>query len=214
MPSRSLAQSARSVWRHAPRVAGVLHAPVGGAELGGEVGLHERQVAPHVEDLVEDLDVDRAGLVARLARGARPHLLGGDALEQRVGLDGDLGVDAERRRDDRRAGGGHDLAGLQHDLAGVERLARGVGGAHRGAAAAHRAGVRVEQLLPGELLDRRGAEALELGLHEVRHRPHRALGPITVLQVHVDRRREDVPQHRGRQEDQEDRRSSRCGRST
>ena len=40
--------------------------------------------------------------------------------------------------------------------------------------------VGVEQLLPGELLDGRGAEALELGLHEVRHRPHGALGPVAV----------------------------------
>ena len=66
---------------HAPRVAGVLHRPVGVAQLGREVRLHQRQVAPHVEDLVEDLDVDRADLVARLAGRAGPHLLGGDALE-------------------------------------------------------------------------------------------------------------------------------------
>src|ERR671910_1268228 len=56
--------------RHAPGVARVLHRPVRRAQLGGEVGLHEREVAPHVEDLVEDLDVDRADLVARLARRA------------------------------------------------------------------------------------------------------------------------------------------------
>ena len=55
------------------------------AELGGEVALHEREVAAHVEDLVEDLDVDRADLVARLARRARPELLGRDALEHAVG---------------------------------------------------------------------------------------------------------------------------------
>ena len=101
----------------------VLHRPVGVAELGREVRLHQRQVAPHVEDLVEDLDVDRADLVARLARRARPDLLGGDALEQRVGGDGDLG---RRRRSagdtGRRAGGGHDLADLQHDLAGSSGL--------------------------------------------------------------------------------------------
>ena len=59
----------------------VLHRPVGGADLGREVRLHQRQVAPHVEDLVEDLDVDRADLVARLARGAAPELLGGDPVE-------------------------------------------------------------------------------------------------------------------------------------
>ena len=76
---------------HAPRVARVLHAPVGGAELGREVRLHERQVAPHVEDLVEDLDVHRAVLVAGLAGRAGPDLLGRDPLEQRAGADGDLG---------------------------------------------------------------------------------------------------------------------------
>ena len=69
---------------HPPRVALVLHPPVGVAELGREVGLHQRQVAPHVEDLVEDLDVDRAHLVARLAARARPDLLGRDALEDEL----------------------------------------------------------------------------------------------------------------------------------
>ena len=63
-----------------------------------------------------------------------------------------------------RAGAGHDLADLEHDLPGVERLAGGVGGAHRRAAAAHGAGVGVEQLLPGEVLDGGGAEVLELGV--------------------------------------------------
>ena len=110
---------------------------------------------------------------------------------------------ADRRRDDRVAGRGHDLADLQHDLARVERLAGRVRRAHRGAAAADRAGVGVEQLLPGEVLDRRRAERLELGLHEVRHRLHRALGPVLVAQVHVHRRRDHVPQLRGGQDDEE-----------
>jgi hypothetical protein len=69
-----------------------------------------------------------------------------------------ISVGAERRADAGVAGGGHDLAGLQHDLARVERLAGGVGRAHAGAAAAHGARVGVEQLLPGEVLDDRGAE--------------------------------------------------------
>ena len=69
----------------AVRVAGVLHRPVRVAELGREVALHQREVAAHVEDLVEDLDVDRADLVARLAARARPDLLGRDALEHAVG---------------------------------------------------------------------------------------------------------------------------------
>ena len=41
---------------------------------------------------------------------------------------------------------------------------------------------------------------LELGLHQVRHRLHGALGPVPVLQVHVQRRREHVAQHRDRQD--------------
>ena len=96
------------------------------------------------------------------------------------------------------AGRGHHLADLQHDLARVERLAGRVRGAHRRAASADRARVGVEQLLPGEVLDLHGAERLELGLHEVRHGLHRALGPVAVLQVHVHRRREHVAQLRGR----------------
>ena len=70
------------------------------------------------------------------------------------------GVDADRRATPAASPvRGHDLAGLEHDLAGVERLAGGVGRADAGAAAAHRAGVGVEQLLPGEVLDGGGAEA-------------------------------------------------------
>ena len=149
-----------------------------------------------------------------LQRRAGPDLLGRDALEQRVGADRDLRVGAERRRHDRAAGGGHHLAGLQHDLAGVERLAGGVGRAHARAAAAHRAGVGVEQLLPREVLDDRGAERLELGLGEVRHRLHRALRARLVLEVHVQRRREHVAQHRDRQDRQEHDERQRRGRST
>ena len=67
----------------------------------------------------------------------------------------DVGVGADGRRHDGIAGGGHDLADLQHDLARVERLARRVRRAHRRAAAAHRARVGVDQLLPGEVFDRR-----------------------------------------------------------
>ena len=85
----------------AVRVAGVLHRPVRVAELGREVALHQREVAAHVEDLVEDLDVHRADLVAGLAARARPDLLGGDALEHAVGGDLDVADDADRRRDRR-----------------------------------------------------------------------------------------------------------------
>src|SRR5215218_9043291 len=50
----------------------------------------------------------------------------------------------------------------------------GGGGAHARAPPAHGAGVGVEQLLPREVLDGGGAEALELRLHEVGQRLHRA----------------------------------------
>ena len=138
-----------------------------------------------------------------LQRRARPDLVGGDALEHRVGADRDVAVGAEWRGHDRAAGGGHHLADLEHDLARVERLAGGVRRAHARAAAAHRAGVGVEQLLPREVLDDGRAERLELGLHQVRHRLHRALRAVVVAQVHVERRREHVAQHRGGQDHEE-----------
>ena len=107
---------------HAVRVGRVLHRPERVAELGGEVALHQREVPAHVEDLVEDLDVDRADLVARLAARARPDLLRRHPLEHAVGADRDLAVDADGRRDDRIARRRHHLADLQHDLARIEGL--------------------------------------------------------------------------------------------
>ncbi len=102
-----------------------------------------------------------------------------------------------------RSAGRHHLAGLEHDLARVQGLAGGVGRAHAGAATTHRAGVGVQQLLPGEVLHHTGAEALQRGLGEVGHGPHRTLGPVAVAQVHVERAGEDVAQHADRQQDQE-----------
>ena len=71
-PSSCSAQSPRSPWFMPYALPGVLHRAVRVAELGREVALHQREVAPHVEDLVEDLDVDRADLVARLAATCTP----------------------------------------------------------------------------------------------------------------------------------------------
>ena len=116
---------------------------------------------------------------------------------------GDLAVDADRRRDGGRAGRVHHLADLQHDLAGVERLAGRVRRADRRAPAADRARVGVEELLPREVFDRGHAERLELGLHQVRHGLHRALGPVLVAEVHVHRRRDHVAQLRRRQDHEE-----------
>ena len=170
-----------------PRVHLVFHAAVGVTQLGWEVGLHERQVAPHVEDLVEDLDVDRADLVAGSTRGARPQLFRGNSVEHPVRWDGDLFVDRDWGRHLWSSGAGHDLAGLQHDLSRVERLAGCVCRAHAGATSAHRAGVGVEELLPGELFDLGNAEGFRFCFEQIRHGLHGALGSVLGAEVHVER---------------------------
>ena len=142
----------------AVRVAGVLHRAEGVAELGGEVALHEREVAAHVEDLVEDLDVHRADLVARLAARAGPQLLRRDALEHAVGADRDAAVDTDGRRDDRVT-----VAAITSPT--FNTISRGSSGfpvacaGHTDATPADRARVGVEQLLPGEVLDLHRTEA-------------------------------------------------------
>ena len=135
-----------------------------------------------------------------LQRRARPDLLGRDALEHAVGADRDVGVDTDRRRHRRRS----PVAAITSPT--FSTISRGSSGLPV-ACAGHTDVQRPQtvhasvskQLLPGEVLDRSTApNALELGLHEVRHRLHRALGAVAVLQVHVHRRREHVPQLRGR----------------
>ena len=56
----------------APRVALVLDVAQHEPRLGGELGLHQHLVAAHVDDGVDVLDVDRALVHARAARGAGP----------------------------------------------------------------------------------------------------------------------------------------------
>ena len=79
-------------------VGRVLHRAERVAELGREVALHQRQVATHVEDLVEDLDVDRTDLVTRLAARTRPQLFRRDPLEDGVRGDHDVRIGADGRR--------------------------------------------------------------------------------------------------------------------
>ncbi len=55
-----------------PRVALVLQVAEQRPQLGGELRLDQHLVAAHVDDVVDVLDVDRALLHARPARGARP----------------------------------------------------------------------------------------------------------------------------------------------
>src|SRR5438046_610730 len=104
--------------------------------------------------------------------GSPVHSSDGPRLAKAMAAGGSRSADGGRDAGLVRAGRGHHRADLENDLAWVERLAGGVRRADARAPAAHRAGVGVEQLLPGEVGDGRRAEALELGLHQVGHRPH------------------------------------------
>ena len=69
----------------APGVALVLHVAQHQAGLGGELGLHEHLVAPHVDDGVDVLDVHRALLDAGPAGGAGPQHVGVDDVGHQGG---------------------------------------------------------------------------------------------------------------------------------
>src|SRR3712207_7624102 len=71
-PYTTLFRSVEALARvDAPRVGVALEVLEQAAELGGERRLDEHLVAPHVDDVVDVLDVDRALLDARPAGGAR-----------------------------------------------------------------------------------------------------------------------------------------------
>ena len=189
---------------HPVDVRGVLETDVCLAQLRRKLRLHERQVASHVEDLVDDLEARRAHFVAGTARRARPQLLCGDPLEDKIGRNREIVVDAHRGRD--RVGGRlcRDLAQFEHDLPWVERLAGLVRGTHLGAAAADGACIGVEQLLPRELTDPGCADGLDVfGLHQIRNRAHGALRTIPGRERKVHRRREDVAKFGRRKDDEE-----------
>ena len=78
------------------------------------------------------------------------------------------------------AGRGHHLADLQHDLAGSSGLPVACAG-HTDVQRPQIVHASVSKScfqVKSSIVDR--AERLELGLHEVRHRLHRALGPVLV----------------------------------
>ena len=141
--------------RRAPGIAGALDVRHRALRLGRRRSLHERQVPAHVDDLVDVLDGHRARLDACGARRARPELLrlGFDVMRRRRRLG--LRVLAMPRPVTEQL-----IADVEHDLLGVEGLPRRERGAVVGAAAALGAGVAVEELLPREVPDRRGAERL------------------------------------------------------
>src|SRR5690606_19253037 len=137
----------------APGVAGAFHAAEGGLQLGRELPLHHDQVAADVDDVDHLLAADRADLHAGAARGAGPDGLRGDGeLDEgaRALLASGEGVAYEV-----------EFVTLV-DLHGrrAQGLARLVGRADVGAAVALDAGVGVEDLRVGEVLETRGPELL------------------------------------------------------
>ena len=129
---------------HPQRIAVDLGVLGGGHHLlAGELPLHQHQVAAHLDDLGDVLDGRRADLLAGAAGGAAPQgVLAAGVDEIRFGgLEGDL-------------------LQLVDDLHRRQGLVGGVGRAAVLAALATRAGVAVEEVLPGQVGDPGGAEAL------------------------------------------------------
>jgi hypothetical protein len=145
---------------HAPGVALRLHALERTRELGREPRLFLDEVAAHVDDLVDVLDVHRACFLARAARRARPDHLVGDAG---VLADHALRLCAIAHRSGLVVV--EEVAEIEQHLARRERLARRGGRAFRRAAAALRARVHVEHLLPREVRQLR--RSVDLGVLEV-----------------------------------------------
>ena len=138
----------------APRVAALLHAEQGVHTGFGDARLLEDEAAAHVHDGGHVLDDDGAFLHAGAAGHAVPDgLLGNRAVDQRHGFHV-LGIAGALVAD-----GDHVLLEVLDDVHGGENLAGGVGRAGVGAASAYGAGVAVQQLAPGEVLDAGRAEA-------------------------------------------------------
>jgi hypothetical protein len=133
-------------------------------------GHHE--MAPHVDDLRDVLDVHGALLLARAASAAAPELLLRDGGPESLRLDlaeertpcGFLrggGVGGRTRADERRTDLAEVLLHVANQLSRAECHSAHVGGADVFAASAVRTGVEIQQALPGVLLDPLDAEGLQ-----------------------------------------------------
>lgn len=141
---------------HAPGVLAALHVFEGARHFGRDVRLGEDDVAAHVDDGVDMLDVDRAVGHAGAAGGAGHQLFfadnaAGEERELVVGL---------ALAEDNAALLLDVVLELVDDLHRVELFARVEGGAVVLATGALGAGVGVEELLPGEVLQLACAEVL------------------------------------------------------
>ena len=141
--------------RAPPRVRGALDVAQHRLGLGREARLDHHEVAAQVDDVVDVLDRDRAGLDAGAAGHAVPDDLvgdrGGDQRRELVGLAPPASSAGPSRED--LVAQAHDQQLRRERLAGRERRA--------GVLAAPALGARegVEHLLPGQVGDRAGAEA-------------------------------------------------------
>src|SRR5437867_10409983 len=141
--------------RLAPGIAGALDVRHRALRLGRRRAFHEREVAPHIDDLVDVLDRHRTRLDACRAGRAGPELFRLRLGEMRgrgdlaLGLGEELGAVAQQL-----------VADVENDALRIERLAGRERGAVVRAAAAFRAGVAIEQLLPAQVPERGRAEGL------------------------------------------------------
>ena len=162
-------------------VAAALHPPHGRLHRLRESRLLHDQEAPHVDDLRNRLDEDRALLVAGAAGGARPdHILADHAAHQGLAVPVPLAM------------GQQVVAKVDDEPLRRERLPRRPGGAGVLTPAALGAGHEVQEVLARKRLDRRDPEVFRL---LQRHRLDHARG-LWTAQGDVGRCRQDVTDQR------------------
>src|SRR5439155_688701 len=154
--------------RLAPGFAGALDVRHRALRLGRRRAFHEREVAAHIDALVDVLDRHRTRLDACRAGRAGPELFRLRLAEMRgrgdlaLGLGEELGAVAHQL-----------VADAENDALRVERLAGRERGAVVRAAAAFRAGVAIEQLLPAQVPERGRAPGASGGAWGPRDGPPR-----------------------------------------
>ena len=66
---------------HIPRVGIVFHAAKSTSKFTREIAFHKGEITAHVENFVEDLDVDGTSFITSSATGAGPNFFGANAFE-------------------------------------------------------------------------------------------------------------------------------------
>ena len=203
--SRPAAQAAPLVAGLAPGVALALGGAQRLGERVGQAALFQGQVAAHVDDVAHLLDEDGALLLAGTAGGARPEGVVVDDVADQAPCSAGVPEPRARRRSKGSAltigschfqsAPGYSLIRSRRSMISVlgERgWPGGVGRAGVLAAAALGAGVGVEELLPGETVDRAGAQR-PFGFFDVLDLGQGA-GRVEAAEEDVERRGDDVPE--------------------